>query len=147
MDKKTCYIDGSFCPHYRCGGWAFLVNSDKILSLSGGLPQGYGAMYCESYALYQLLNFMHKEENNPHIHVISDNQNLLSKLKKQIGLRVQSNYHRPSPWDLIRPLLFNNTVTMEWKSFRDSTDIDAKFVHNTAKDQMLFERQKFAAQV
>jgi ribonuclease HI len=146
MNKATCYIDGSFCPHYRCGGWAFLINSNRILSLSGGLEQGYGAMYCESYAIYQLLKFTYDNEL-PLLHIVSDNQNLLSKLKKQIALKIQSNYHRPSPWDLIRPLLFNNTITMEWKSFRDSDDIDAKFVHNTAKDQMLFERQKFAAQV
>ena len=150
---NTLILDGSFCPHFKVGGWAFGWKQpeeegadmyNNIILQSGGLPQGYDPHYCEAHALYEGLMYVcDRIGTEEKIVVVSDSQNMLAVLKKQVANRIMINYFRKPPWDLIKECIrYNPNIKGEWQSLKKSENENLKLVHTLAKSAMESERAK-----
>lgn len=148
------YIDGSYCPHYRCGGWAFHIKSfnSTVVTKCDSLRHAKSAYQSEAYALLNALEYMelHPEESKEFLAkpftIVTDNQNLAARVEKENEYLHQMNFHRPEPWDKIHRMMFRLgpiRLKVFWKSFKD--DNIGTIVHGHAKNSMVAERKLIEA--
>lgn len=146
---KVIHIDGSFCPHYKCGGWAFSVTeagNDEPELIKGGTIDFVKSSYiAEAHALHNAL--LHILDNDPYMRkfngciFVSDNQNIVSHVKTENKYILQVNLSRKPPWDEIHKVMLNldATIDMRWLSFKDNRE--GKRVHSLAKQYMETSRK------
>jgi hypothetical protein len=142
-------IDGSHCPHYKCGGYSYSVTDDSgfFENSSGVILQSSSPFYAESVALHKAIECIHGVwpvlKPFSTVHVLTDNQNIAARMNKANEFIRHLNYRRDDPWDKIHKLM----VEMNWLSFTPAwesfTKKSAGFHHHKmAKQMMLGARQQ-----
>jgi hypothetical protein len=151
----TIIADGSYCPHYRCGGYSFVVIKDGtiIASQADTILQADSAYHCEGIAIHRALETVSalvswKKITDGKIGVITDNQNIAARMRKENQFLRQVNYYRPDPWDKIHKLMIElNWIEFNpmWESFKKDTP--GYYHHTMAKQMMLEARKQVISQV
>lgn len=138
--KRRYILSSSFCPHYRCGAWAYMETETDTVTY-GQLEQGYTSYYCEVTALIRALE--HAIDGGIHnITVITANQSLCKRFHREWDHQFQVNYARKPPWDQIPQLLraIDTEPTLLWSSANSIYEVEQGFIRCEAANQMVLCR-------